>query len=161
MAKRKQSDRRAHLHAVILNLEGRCCELMATTPQIRQDLMPVPKIPAIYLFSESGKPMYVGRTRKLNNRLAEHTNPSGDRFAATFAFRIAKCEAQKGKVDVTLTGAKLERLPEFQAYFDAAKNQVANMGIRFIEIEDSIEQTLLEVYVAESLATRYNDFDTH
>ncbi len=161
MAKPKQSDRRAHLLEVLDGLEARLQELMLATPRTRAELSPVPKIPAIYLLSESDQHLYVGRTQKLGHRLAQHMRQSSNYNSASFAFRIAKCEAQKGKVDVTLTGAKLERLPEFQAYFDAAKNQVANMGIRFIEIEDSIEQTLLEVYVAESLATRYNDFDTH
>jgi len=161
MARSKQSNRRAHLHAVILNLEGRYRELMDTTPQIRHDLMPVPKIPAIYVLSESDKPVYVGRTRNLNDRLASHMNAANGRNSASFAFRIAKKSAKRAGIDLPRFGKDIEALPAFQPRFVKAKRRVAKMGVRYLEVRDPIEQTLLEVYVAESLATRYNDFDTH
>ncbi len=44
---------------------------------------------AIYLFSENGSHLYVGRTNNLRNRLRGHCSPSSKHFSAVFAFRIA------------------------------------------------------------------------
>jgi hypothetical protein len=35
------------------------------------------------------------------------------------------------------------------------------MHIRLVEEADPVRQTVLEIYVALALKTRYNDFDTH
>lgn len=35
------------------------------------------------------------------------------------------------------------------------------MDIRYVEEIDPVKQTLLEVYVATVLDTRYNDFENH
>ena len=45
--------------------------------------------------------------------------------------------------------------------FEAAKNRIARTKIRFIEIEDQIEQALFEIYAHLTLNTKYNDFSTH
>ena len=88
-------------------------------------------------------------------------NPGNDRYSATFAFRLAKEDSLGTKLDLSVPNAELERQPAFRKLFLSAKERVSAMGVQFIEIRDPIEQTLVEVYVAESLATPYNDFETH
>ena len=41
-----------------------------------------------------------------------------------------------------------------------AKEKVQQMDVRFIEEPDSVKQALLEIYVAVSLNTQFNDFKT-
>ena len=161
MAYRRSGKRRKHLMATIEGLEGRLQELVSIQPQTRAALAPVPVISAIYLFSEKRRPIYTGRTRNLRRRLADHMNPGNDRYSATFAFRLAKEDALGTKLDLSVPNAELERQPAFRKLFLSAKERVSAMGVQFVEIRDPIEQTLVEVYVAESLATPYNDFETH
>ena len=60
-----------------------------------------------------------------------------------------------------LTDAELEENPLFRERFLKAKDRVSQMAFQYVQVADPIEQTLLEVYVAESLATPYNSFETH
>ena len=60
-----------------------------------------------------------------------------------------------------LTDAELEENSLFQGYFRKAKERVSRMEVQYVEVADPIEQTLLEVYAAESLETPYNSFKTH
>lgn len=85
--------------------------------------------------------------------------PGNDRYTATFAFRLAKqgCE----QLSAGRTDAELESHPKFKPVFMAAKNRVSKMKVQYVEIRDPIEQTLFEVYAAESLGTKHNSFETH
>ncbi len=85
--------------------------------------------------------------------------PSSDRYTATFAFRLAKQGC--GDLGVGRTDAELEGHQKFKPIFAAAKDRVSKMRVQYVEIPDPIEQTLLEVYAAESLATKHNSFETH
>ena len=154
-----EQDRREHLHAVLANLELRLQQLLACQPRRRDEFNFVPKIPAIYLLSEDGSPAYVGRTRNLRERLGDHMRRSSDRYSATFAFRLAKREWWL--LSNVLTDAELEENPLFRERFLKAKDRVSQMAFQYVQVADPIEQTLLEVYVAESLATPYNSFETH
>ena len=44
----------------------------------------------IYVFSEGGQHLYVGRTNGIRRRLQNHCRLSGTHYTATFAFRITK-----------------------------------------------------------------------
>ena len=44
----------------------------------------------IYVFSEGGQHLYVGRTNGIRRRLQNHCRLSGTHHTATFAFRIAR-----------------------------------------------------------------------
>ncbi len=50
----------------------------------------VPNTPGIYLFSDGDKPIYVGQSRKLRNRLRQHTGATNKQNQASFAFNLAK-----------------------------------------------------------------------
>ena len=118
---------------------------------------------AIYLFSESGKHLYVGRTNNLRNRLRGHCSPSSRHFSAVFAFRIAREDTGFTKASYKPEGsrANLCEHPVFGPAFVEAKRRVANMDIRYVEEADPIKQALLEIYAAMSLGTPYNDFENH
>ncbi|MSQ31273.1 MAG: hypothetical protein EXR64_04495 [Dehalococcoidia bacterium] len=124
-------------------------------------MQPVPTVPAVYLFSDDDGPQYVGRTGNLRARLAGHMNPSGDRYSATFAFRIALQNAAGLGLNVRGGRARVEQDVEFQNVFTLAKQQVASMQVRYLVVPDDIEQALLEVYASECLETPWNEFGNH
>lgn len=154
-------ERRAHIQAVIAGLPRQLEALEACAPRLRSELPPGSKMPAIYLLSDEQGHQYVGRTRDLRRRLADHMNPANDRYSATFAFRRALKEAEDQGMDVDQRRAVIERDPVFQGIFAAQKLRVAAMQVRYLEVPDDIEQAILEVYAAERLATPWNVFRTH
>lgn len=120
---------------------------------------------AIYLFSEAGQPLYVGRTRRqsLRQRLRQHSIDSAQHNQAVFAFKLAR--EVTGRVQPTYTPedtrAVLAKDPQFALAFMDAKVRIRKMELRYVEETDPLRQTLLEIYAAVVLKTPYNDFDTH
>ncbi len=117
----------------------------------------------VYLFSEQGVDLYVGRTRNLRRRIQQHVGArSGDGVAA-FAFRLAR-EAT-GHVSASyqseLSRAELMKQSEFAAAFGEAKKRIHSMTVRTITIKDDLTQCMFEIYAATVLATRHNTFRTH
>jgi len=116
----------------------------------------------IYVFYDGEKPIYVGRTNNMRQRLQQHCNPSSGHNSATFAFNMAKREAIKQGMNVKRSRSQLEADPAFSELYLKAKARVSKMPVRVIEIDDPIIQTLFEVYAVMCLDTKeYNDFDTH
>ncbi len=124
--------------------------------------LPLPDC-CIYLFSENGKHLYVGRTRHLRNRLRQHSIPASQHNQAVFAFRLAREITGNLTARYTADGSRaaLVLLPEFAAAFTAAKKRIRDMELRFVEEADPLRQALLEIYVSIVLKTPYNDFNTH
>lgn len=119
----------------------------------------------IYLFSESGRHLYVGRTRQqsLRKRLRQHSIDSARHNQAVFAFKIARETTGHLHAAYTPKGSRaaLALDPDFANAFVQAKRRVRQMELRYVEEKDPLSQTLLEIYVAVVLKTPYNDFDTH
>lgn len=112
----------------------------------------------VYLFSEGDEHMYVGRTRRLKQRIKEHSNILG----APFAFRLARDETGYVTPTYRKRGSRddLFSRPEFKRALENAQERIQNMDIRYVEETDPITQTLLEVYVAVVLETKHNRFAT-
>lgn len=131
-----------------------------------EPLKPLPKVKGVYCFYEGDESLYVGRTNNINSRVPEHRRPSGDHYTASFAFNIAKAEFKKEhprrNVD-NLTRKKLERDSDFAPLFTKSKARVREMSVRFVEIQDPIEQTIFEVYAHMKLGTPtlFNNFGNH
>jgi len=122
----------------------------------------IPIAPGIYLFTDRGTPIYVGQTRKLRNRLRQHTGERRRENEASFAFNVAKRDAANDGVNIKLPRAVLEADPAFIPYFARARVSVATMTVQFIELADPIVRTLFEVYVALALSLdEFNSFETH
>jgi len=118
----------------------------------------------VYLFTENGRHLYVGRSRNLRGRYGLHCRRSATRDQASFAFQLAR--EHTGRTTVSYKGDKDSRAglmqdPVFAAAFSAAKQRVRAMDYRYVEEVDQIRQALLEIYCAVVLGTPYNDFGTH
>jgi hypothetical protein len=138
--------------------------LLAMDPVKPATLPPLMPPAGVYLFSEAGRHLYVGRSNSIRRRIGRHCRPSATHRMAAFAFRLAR-EAT-GNVVATYKKGEGSRsgLMEdevFVSAFTAAKERIRSMDLRFVEESDQVRQALLEMYVAVVLATPFNDFDTH
>lgn len=117
----------------------------------------------IYLFSEGGAPLYVGRTNHLRNRMRQHSIPAAQHNQAVFGFRLAREKTGRTVPSYSTTDGRLalSKNPEFANAFAEAKARIREMDLRFVEEEDPFRQALLEIYAAVALKTPYNDFQTH
>lgn len=131
--------------------------------EIRMSHVVVPQ-KGIYVLFENNKPIYVGRSNNIKQRLNGHSNQGSDRYSATFAFRLAIKEYER-KYKKNTKGIRrqdLEKYQEFAVEFNEAKSRVAEMGIKAINIDDQISQTIFEVYASMKLGTlEFNKFDNH
>jgi hypothetical protein len=82
---------------------------------------------------------------------------------ASFAFRLAREETGFLKATYKKEGSRSFLIADstFKTAFDSAKERIRSMQIRFVAEPDPVRQTLLEVYVAVTLQTPYNDFANH
>ena len=135
--------------------EGISMDTRAERRALRNTL---PASKGVYVLYEHGRPMYVGRSDKLADRLLEHGQPSGESETATFAFNIAK-EGFPGSASMSRKG--LQKVAQFKILFTAAKDQVRKMEVRVVGIQDPIEQAIFEIYAHMKLDTRYNSFENH
>lgn len=136
-------------------------QLLEAPAKRRAEHTDVPPVPGVYLFYERGIPVYVGQTRNLRGRIAQHCRPSSRHNQASFAFRIAKEDFESRKGQFQGTRKKLEADPSFSPKFTAAKARVSNMTVRFVSCDEPEVRTVFEVYAATTLGTRYNSFETH
>jgi len=118
----------------------------------------------IYLFSENGRHLYVGRSNNLRRRYGLHCRPSAEGGQASFAFLLAREATGKTKAPYRSgedSRAGLMLSSEFGDAFRDAKLRIREMDYRFVEEADQNRQALLEIYCAVVLPTHYNDFGTH
>lgn len=118
----------------------------------------------VYLLSEYGSHLYVGRSNDIKQRIGRHSLPGATHRMAAFAFRLAREATGNLKPTYKKGSGSRQALMEdevFVAAFDAAKARIRKMELRFVEEADPVRQALLEIYVAVVLSTPYNDFDNH
>jgi predicted GIY-YIG superfamily endonuclease len=145
------------------NLHPSFERLVRMTP-LKMSALPS-KLPekCIYLLSEGENHLYVGRTRKLRQRLRQHSVAGAQHNQAVFAFKLAREMTGRIAAAYSVAGSRAALCAEraFGEAFKQAKAQVRNMDLRFVEEADPTRQALLEIYVSVVLRTKYNDFDTH
>jgi len=125
------------------------------------NLVDIP-ISGIYVFFENEKPIYVGRSNRMRDRLREHFRPSSTNYSAPFAFNIAKKQAVMESIDIKKPRKKLEKDSRFHELFMEAKRRVSKMSVKVIQIEDPVLQAIFEIYASIKYETQeYNDFETH
>ena len=127
----------------------------------RQSHPVIPQEAGVYLFSESGEPKYVGQSRNLNKRLANHTNAGSRENQATFAFLLALEDAARAKIPTEGARREIAEDPCFTPLFDAAKARVRGMDVQFALSDNPELRTVFELYAALRLPTQYNSFETH
>ena len=142
-------------------LDEKLRQLLRMVPlTLEQPIRNSPKC-GVYLFTENAVHLYVGRTKRLfSNRLRGHINTAKD---CPFAFRIARKETGFTKSAYSGDGTRRQLLsnPDFVSAYEAAKNRIKKMEVRWIQESDPTRQALLEIYVSVILKTPFNDFDTH
>ncbi len=161
---------------MVEGLEGRLEELLQSDLYGRggAERKAAPITPGVYLFSEVGRHLYVGRTGKTERavragkpsasgfraRLTGHCRPSSGLSSATFAIRLALEQAMREGIPIAVPRGELLADPRFPALFIAAKERITAMEFRVLEIEDDRESAVFEVYAAYMLKTPYNSFAT-
>jgi hypothetical protein len=117
----------------------------------------------VYLFSENGIPLYVGRSNKFSQRLGNHCRESSTANQSALAFKLAREEAgiEKAAYVGAHTRKQLMLNPKFKKGFKKAKFRLNAMQIRYVEEPIQVSQALLEIYCAVALKTRFNTFHTH
>ncbi len=152
-----------HFRRHIAELESKRVELFTRNPVTRDSLPKVMPSRGVYLFTELGRHLYVGRTNSLRTRISSHCRPSAPHGTAPFAFRLAKEKCGVGKATYKKGSGRADivKEAEMEREFKAAKARIRAMQVRFVEEADPIRQMLLEVYIAVVHKTPYNDFDNH
>jgi hypothetical protein len=134
---------------------------------------PPPREHGVYLFTEAGRHLYVGRCglteraakkgrghSNFRTRLAGHTRPSSAHNQATFAWRLA-VEAVEGQFEgLPTTRAELQLDSRFRREFVRQKERVAAMEFQVATIADNFESYIFEPYAALMLDTPYNSWAT-
>lgn len=148
----------------IVEMDGKFRALIAMTPTSPCNLPKDMPARGIYLLSEGEGHLYVGRSNDMRARIGRHCREGATWRMAAFAFRLAR-EAT-GHLQATYKAGEGSRkhlmsLEPFVAAFHAGKGRIRNMDVRYVQEDDPVKQTLLEVYVAIVLKTPYNDFDNH
>ena len=112
--------------------------------------------PGCYVLLEENKPIYVGISRSIVQRLSQHVKGT-THFDASLAYRIASQITLHGNQrNVAMTD------PDFKNEFENAKNYLKSLKVAFIQIQNDLEIYLFEAYCAMKLDTaRWNTFKTH
>ena len=137
------------------------------------DRTPPPKTHGVYLFTEGGKHLYVGRCglterarlagtghSNFRTRLAGHTRPSSSHNQATFAWRLTIEALGKKIAGMPRERAVRQLNTRFREEYLRQKELVTAMEFRIVEINDDFESYVFEPYAALSLNTPYNSWAT-
>ena len=140
-------------------------------PELFRELDEQPRVPmtprtlpqgaAIYVFWEDGIARYVGRARKLRQRIRSHHSKTHN--AAAFAFRLTREATGRIKATYRKAGSRADLMTDigFAAAFLEQSTRVRAMLISYLLVEDPIDQYLLELYAALEYGTSLTEFDTH
>ena len=136
--------------------------LNSKPPRTIDNLEDIPKKgKGIYVFHEKGKPLYVGRSNRLKDRLLEHGQEGSKPNSASFAFILTR---KKLGFPPNTKRKQVEQHQNFEDTFLGEKKRVRKMKICVVQIaddKDQLKQALFEIYAAVALNTPYNDFSTH
>jgi hypothetical protein len=117
-------------------------------------------IGGVYLFSEHGKHLYVGRTKRIiRQRLKDHVSTASD---CPFAWLLSRKKLNK-KATYTTDGSRKQLLQNriFIETYKKQKARIRKMQVRYVAEQDPTRQALLEIYVAVVAGAEFNDFLTH
>jgi hypothetical protein len=135
-------------------------ELVAAPAVALTNFGAVPGKPGVYVISEGGSDLYVGRTKNLKQRFRNHT--SGRPEQSSFAFRLARKDSGNIKATYKHIGSRKNLMGDvrFKKSFDQNVTRVRGMTARYVLINCPLMQHMFEVYAAISLRTPFNEFAT-
>lgn len=118
------------------------------------------KAPGIYAFFEDGVCVHVGRTRDIAQRIRSHRTLS--HLKATYAFK--RTRGILGHVATYKKEGSRAHLMQTEAFSEEFRRQVALVGamtVKFVEVEDPLEQHFAEVLCALEWGLDLSEFSTH
>lgn len=150
----------SHIETLVPSME----RLLSSAPLRYSDLakMSLPQS-GVYLFTEAGRHLYVGRSNSIKKRLQNHCRPSSGENKAAFAFLLTRDHTNNLKASYRSEGSRkhLMTIPEFRDSFASQKARLLIMDIRVVEESNPYRQAMLEMYAAVVLGTPFNRFDNH
>jgi len=114
----------------------------------------------VYAFREDAVTWYVGRTDTMARRWGHHTHEGSVENQASFAFLLAREEANAAGIRAH-TRKALAGKAKFTPYFNRAKARVGRMSRHAVEVVHPTKQALFEIYAAVVLRAKYSDFRNH
>lgn len=139
--------------------------LMASVPIIGSRFPTTRKIAGVYLMTDLGTHLYVGRSNNIAKRFYAHRRMSSGDGVAPFAYRLACISSGRTGVSYIAGHPDTRKMKmadaEFREHFNQAKRDIASMEFRYVEEADPVDQAILEVYCAVALGTPHNTFDNH
>jgi hypothetical protein len=141
--------------AAVESLHPKYEALIGAEPYISGTKLP---LKGVYLFSEKGKPFYVGRSDNIPKRFRAHRSQQINKAAL---LRLMISKALGYKADYGAGTDKLKRLPGFAEASGRARKRIRSMTFRAVEESHPTRQALLEIYCAVAAKTPFNDFKTH
>ena len=140
-------------------------EELLTGPTYQEETLRDLPMKGVYVFYENGEPVYVGRVgqnskQTMRDRIGQHTRQSSGHNTATFAFKLLQ-EHLEVPIGHVKGRTREELAKKNDEAFKSQKKRVRNMTVRAVDVTDSKEQALFELYAIIALnTTRYNSFDT-
>ena len=112
--------------------------------------------PGCYVLMEGERPIYVGISKSVLQRLRQHVRGT-THFDASLAYRIA---ARNMPHNNTRSRAMEEE--EFKEQFDSAKTYLRGLNVAFVKINNPLLLYIFEPYCAMKFDTSdWNTFETH
>ena len=90
----------------------------------------------VYVLSEKGRHLYVGRSNDIRGRIRRHSRPSASHRMAAFAFRLARVATGNTRASYKKgegSRAGLMENPVFAEAFASAKARICAMDLRYVE----------------------------
>jgi hypothetical protein len=105
--------------------------------------------PGCYVFVSRGRPIYVGISRTVLQRLSQHIK-GRTRAQASLAYRMAR------------TLKRTRRKTDLDMLFRNRKRYLGRLKVAFVEIDNALERYIFEAYCSMALDTsQWNTFETH
>jgi hypothetical protein len=117
----------------------------------------VPSSPGVYVFLDGACAERVGRSGNLKKRLQTHIRR--DHNSGSYAFKRARQRYGTVATYKKGTGRKdLQQVPEFDVLFREEIDRIRRLFVKWIVVENDIDQYLLEVYAAIEYGLDLNEF---
>jgi predicted GIY-YIG superfamily endonuclease len=145
---------------LVARMEPMLDELLRSEQTKVSDCKKMPEKPGVYLLSENGENLFVGRAKSLRKRMAQHGARS--HYSASFALKLARKKTNRLSNYKPENGAKTLMKDEgFKAAFLSMVARVKKMDAHHIVEPSDHLQYLFEMYASLQLNIPYCDFATH
>jgi hypothetical protein len=158
--KNPQAKMNSHFAQITEAIPELFAALAASEPFILKRSVSQMRKAGVYAFFEDGRPVHVGRTRNLQERLRGHITKNQN--SATFAFkRTRRALGISPTYKKIGSRAQLTNDGTFGPEFTRQIACVKAMEVRFVETPDPVTQYLLELYAHVEWNLPLDEFENH